>query len=334
MTAFPGDTAAAIVGTNRGAGRLLDVPRVAERTHLIDLRYLGRPEVIASGLLESSAGALLVDPGPSVSLSALRAGLEALGVGVADLRAILLTHIHFDHAGAVGSLVRDNPSIRVYVHERGARHLIDPSRLLESARRLYRENMDRLWGEFLPVPASNVTALAGGETLALGDRPLEVAYTPGHASHHVSYLDRATGTGFVGDTGGNRYSNRAYVSPVTPPPDVDLEGWRGSIARFRAWSPERLFSAHFGCSHPVGPHLDELEARLAHWADQVRGTLPDPDRTDDQKAAAFVAWVAAQIRERLSDADAQAYEWGTTALNSWHGLARYWRERLGPTGHP
>lgn len=236
---------------------------VAPGTHLLDVRYLGRPEVIAVGLLESGAGALLVDPGPSASLPALRNALAGLGVGAQDVTAILLTHIHLDHAGAAGSLVRDNPAIRVYVHERGARHLVDPSRLLESARRIYRDDMDRLWGEFLPVPAPNVITLAGSGRLRFAEREFTVAYTPGHASHHVSFLDHTTGTAFVGDTGGNRYSNRAYVSPVTPPPDVDLDGWRQSIAQFRQWNPAQLFSTHFGCSHPVGPHLDELESRLA-----------------------------------------------------------------------
>lgn len=302
---------------------------VAPGTHLIDVHYLGRPEVIAVGVLDTGVGTLLIDPGPSCALPALRQGLADLGVAVDDISAIMLTHIHLDHAGAAGSLLRDNPAIRVYVHERGARHLIDPSRLLESARRIYREDMDRLWGEFLPVPAPNVVPLTGGETLRLADRRFTVAYTPGHASHHVSFLDHATGTAFVGDTGGNRYSNRNYVSPVTPPPDVDLAGWQTSIDQFRRWDPARLFSTHFGCSDPVGPHLNELESRLAIWSDRVRESLADPSRSDEQHATEFVGWVAAQIRERLAPADAVVYEWGTTAINSWHGLARYWRTTRG-----
>ena len=302
---------------------------VAPGTQLIDVCYLGRPEVIAVGLLETGVGPVLVDPGPSSALPALRQGLTDLGVGVGDISAILLTHIHLDHAGAAGSLLRDNPAIRVYVHERGARHLIDPSRLLDSARRIYREEMDRRWGDFLPVPAPNVIALTGGETLRFADRQFSVAYTPGHASHHVSFLDHATGTAFVGDTGGNRYSNRNYVSPVTPPPDVDLAGWQTSIDQFRRWDPARLFSTHFGCSHPVTPHLDELESRLAVWSDRVRESLTDTSLPDEQQATAFAGWVAAQIRERLAPADAAVYEWGTTALNSWHGLARYWRTTTG-----
>jgi glyoxylase-like metal-dependent hydrolase (beta-lactamase superfamily II) len=304
------------------------VSAVAPGVTLIDLEYLGKREVIAACVLDSAEGPILIDPGPAVSLPTLRGGLANAGIGVPDLAAILLTHIHLDHAGGAGSLVRDNPRIQVYVHERGARHLVDPARLLESARRLYGEEMAWRWGEFLAVPVANLHALGGGETLAIGGRRLEVAYTPGHASHHVSFLDSATGTAFVGDAGGNRYSNRPFVSPVTPPPDVDLEGWHRSLDRFQAWDPARLFSTHFGAGWPVAAHLEELRSRLDEWSLRVRGTLGAVG-ADDDKARAFAAWVAEQVRLRMPEADARAYEWGTTALNSWHGLARYWRTRGG-----
>jgi glyoxylase-like metal-dependent hydrolase (beta-lactamase superfamily II) len=205
--------------------------------------------------------------------------------------------------------------------------LIDPSRLLESARRIYRSEMERLWGGALAVPAGDVRALAGGETLGFGTARLVVAHTPGHAPHHVSFFDPASGAAFVGDTGGNRYSSGPYVSPVTPPPDVDLAGWRRSIERIRAWRPARLVSTHFGISEPVDAHLDELARRLEEWSERVRASLVDPSRDDPARAAEFAEWVAAQVREHLDEADARIYEWGTTALNSWHGLARYWRSR-------
>lgn len=293
---------------------------------LLDVEYLGKPEVIAACLLDTAAGPVLIDPGPSVSLPALRARLTEIGLAPHDLAAILLTHIHLDHAGGTGSLVREAPQLQVYVHERGARHLVDPGRLLESARRLYGDEMEWRWGDFLAVPAVNVHALAGGERLTFGERTLEVAWTPGHASHHVSFFDPASGTAFVGDTGGNRYSNRPFVSPVTPPPDVDLEGWLGSLERIAAWRPEWLFSTHFGVAWPVPPHLEELRTRLRQWSERVRASLPAPG-TDAEKALAFSDWVAAEVRRAMPDVDAAAYEWGTTALNSWHGLARYWRGR-------
>ncbi len=307
------------------------MPVVASGIQLLDLEYLGKAEVIAASLIDTANGPVLVDAGPSVSLPTLRLRLAEAGIKVTDLSALLLTHIHLDHAGSAGTLVRENPRLAVYVHQRGARHLIDPSRLLESATRLYGEDMRWRWGEFLPVPADRVHPLVGGERLNLGARSLEVAYTPGHASHHISFLDLDTGTAFVGDAGGNRYSNRPFVSPVTPPPDVDLEGWNQSIDRIARWQPDRLLSTHFGVSTPVLPHLEELRSRLAEWSDRVLSTLGEPGE-DGVKARAFADWVASQVRRRMSDADARTYEWGTTALNSWHGLARYWRSRAERTG--
>ena len=157
-----------------------------------------------------------------------------------DVTALLLTHIHLDHAGATGSLVRENPALRVYVHERGAPHLVDPSKLLASASLLYGDAMERLWGEVSPVPASALTVLKGGERIEEGGRQLEVAYTPGHASHHVSYFNADTGIAFVGDTGGIKIVENGYVLPPTPPPDINLEAWDESLRTIEAWRPDTL----------------------------------------------------------------------------------------------
>src|SRR5688572_2326856 len=202
----------------------------------IDLNFLGYPEIIATAVLQSAAGVALVDPGPSTTLESLRAALQRKGIAIADVGQLLLTHIHLDHAGVTGTLVRENPAIEVFVHERGAPHMTDPAKLLASATRLYGEaDMLRLWGAFLAVPSANLRVLAGGETITAGGRQLEVAYTPGHASHHVSYFDRASRVAFVGDTAGIRRHAPPYVMPPTPPPDVDLEAWRESEARILAW---------------------------------------------------------------------------------------------------
>src|ERR1700719_1566923 len=190
---------------------------------ILDTKWVGRPRSIAAALLESDGHRAIIDPGPESTLATLREGLHARGLSVAQLDAILLTHIHLDHAGASGSLVRENPRIAVYVHELGAPHMIDPSRLLASAQRLWPDNLHELFGETLPVPKENLRILKGGETLTLGARKLEVAYTPGHASHHVSYFDDVESVAFIGDTTGIRIDNAPYILPATPPPDINLE---------------------------------------------------------------------------------------------------------------
>src|SRR5437764_4817994 len=225
---------------------------------VIDLMHVGRPRVIGVWQLDD----VLVDPGPTSRLETL---LEALGDE--RPRALLLTHIHLDHAGATGSLVDRWPDLEVYVHERGAPHLVKPERLLESARRLYGEDMDRLWGEVMPVPEDNLSVLSGGEKV-LGGR-FEVAYTPGHASHHVSYL-RDDGTAFVGDAGGVRITPESLTIPPTPPPDIDVEAWHESIERVAAWRPRRLAMTHFGSSDDVAAQLTEVSERLDKWAERVR----------------------------------------------------------------
>ncbi|MCA9521495.1 MAG: MBL fold metallo-hydrolase, partial [Myxococcales bacterium] len=253
---------------------------IAAGTHLIDLEHLGQPRAIGACLLDCGTTMALVDPGPGVSLPTLLLGLEALGVGLEALGAILLTHIHLDHAGATGALVRRNPAIRVFVHERGAPHLIDPERLLRSAALLYGEEMDRLWGEFLAVPRANVAPLAGGETLDIGDRRFEVAYTPGHASHHVSYFERAQRLAFTGDAAGCRISDTGFVLPPTPPPDIHVPKWLASLETIRAFDAESLVLTHFGPVGDAAAHLDALAERLTRWSNLVKEALllNDSDR--------------------------------------------------------
>lgn len=302
--------------------------RLGDRLRYLDLQYLGVPSVIATAVIgDAASGLALVDPGPSVSLPALRAALAGEGLGPGDVTALLLTHIHLDHAGAAGTLVRENPRLTVYVHERGARHLIDPARLLESATRLYGDAMDRLWGEFLPVPAANVRALAGGERIEAGGRPLDVAYTPGHASHHVSYFDAASGFAFVGDTGGGRIGASSFVMPPTPPPDIDLDLWDASADRILAWGPSALFLTHFGPSPtPPAAHLGELRERLRRVAGFAREALA-AGGDDAAQAARFQDEMRAELRRHMPEAEARAYELAIPLDHCFFGLARYWRKR-------
>ncbi|MHB1570286.1 MAG: MBL fold metallo-hydrolase [Solirubrobacteraceae bacterium] len=270
---------------------------------VIDLQHLGRARVIGCWQI----GDVLVDPGPGSCLPAL---LEALG----DLRprALLLTHIHFDHAGVSGALVARWPDLRVYVHERGAPHLVDPSRLYESARRLYGDDMERLWGEMIPVPEANLEVLTGGETVLGGYR---VAYTPGHASHHVCYLHE--GTAFVGDVGGVRVTPDSITIPPTPPPDIDVEAWHESIALVRSWRPQRLAMTHFGSSDDVDAQLDELDGRLDEWAALAR------DAGHDR----FIATVREIVLRDGSPEQAAVYEQAAPAEQLYLGYERYWRKR-------
>ena len=267
---------------------------------LIDLRHLGRERVIGSWLV----GDVLVDPGPQSCLETLLAGMDGQ-----EPRVIALTHIHLDHAGATGTLVRRFPKAEVWVHERGARHLIDPSKLLASAGRLYGEDMERLWGEVLPVPAERVRELCGGETLD----GFRVAYTPGHASHHLAYLDEGTGTVFCGDVGGVRIAQDAPTLAPTPPPDIDPPAWRESLERIEAWDPSALVPTHFGRYEDVAEHLAQLRESLAEWERLAR--------TGDESE--FIRELSARM-EVSGDAGARgSYAQAMPAAQSYAGMRRY-----------
>jgi glyoxylase-like metal-dependent hydrolase (beta-lactamase superfamily II) len=277
---------------------------------VIDVMHLGRPHVIACWEVEGA----LVDPGPESSLSTV---LEALGDE--QPRAILLTHIHLDHAAATGALVRRWPELEVYVHERGAPHLIDPSKLLASAERLYGDDMQRLWGEILPVPEANVKVLTGGETV-LGMR---VAYTPGHASHHVSYLHEESGTAFTGDVAACRIPPSKLVMPPTPPPDIDVELWLRSLDIVAGWQPARLALTHFGSVEEPAKHLEIVRERLREEAQLAREMTEEDYEQDLQRR------IKDDLHgEGLSDDGtvAELLQAVPTAYQ-WAGLDRYWRKR-------
>jgi glyoxylase-like metal-dependent hydrolase (beta-lactamase superfamily II) len=292
----------------------------------LDLNFYGVTGVIASVILHGPGGAAIIDPGPSSTLPVLRAGLERAGLALTDVREILLTHIHLDHAGATGTLVREHPALRVYVHEKGAPHLVDPSKLMASATRLWGHEMDRLWGDMRAVPADNLVVLRGGERITAGGRDLDVAYTPGHASHHVSYYSPDTGIAFVGDTAGVRLQAGRFIMPPTPPPDIDLEAWQDSVARISAWHPETLFVTHFGPYAPVAAHLTELADTLALTGGLVKASLAR-EGTDEDREAWFTDEIRRELRRRMTESDAQAYEVAGRFDLSWRGLARYWRKR-------
>lgn len=300
---------------------------IAPGVSWFDLHFQGRPNRIASTLLVGGQGVALVDPGPSTCLPRLEEALADLGTGLDAVTHVLLTHIHLDHAGAVGSIVRRHPAVRVVIHRRGAPHLVDPSKLLQSAARLYGEEMDRLWGACEGVPPESLVVLDGGESLPVSGRFLDVAYTPGHASHHVSYFDRESGVAWVGDTAGVCVRG-GYVLPPTPPPDIDLESWRDSLAIIDRWRPDSLFVTHCGLTGPPRVHLRTLAHNLEQMAAWVRASLEQPG-TDDDRQADFEDRLRRELRRSMGEDLAADYESVAGSGLSWLGLARYWRRRLG-----
>jgi glyoxylase-like metal-dependent hydrolase (beta-lactamase superfamily II) len=275
------------------------VRRVVSRP--IDVRHLGRDRVIVAYERDGA----IVDPGPASCVDVL---LEQCP----EPRALLLTHIHLDHAGASGALVRRFPHLKVYVHERGARHLTDPSALVKSATQIYGDDMERLWGEIVPVPEENLEILSGGETV----EGLQVEYTPGHASHHVAYFDPDSGEAYTGDVAGVRIPPAEFVLPPTPPPDIDVELWIESIDRVATWGPSALCPTHAGRFDDVERHLDELRERLrAHAQAAAKGR------------DSFLSLFGSSLRTAAPPDIVERFEQAAVPDHQWQGLERYWRKR-------
>ena len=270
----------------------------------LDLRHLGAERVIGSYLLETPDGPALFDCGPTTCVAQLKTGLGDRGLDLGDVRHLLLSQIHLDHAGAAGVLVREHPTLQVHVSEVGAPHLVDPARLEASARRLYGEVFDDLWGELAPVPEENVHVV-GGDLLGLECFP-----TPGHASHHVCYLD-ADGTLYAGDAAGVRIQPHRAVLPPTPPPEFDLDVWLRTLDEIERRKPARLALIHFGVADDVGSHLAELRRRLHEWV-----------ALDGVTEAEFIETVSADVDSGLDE-----YERAMPFWQSYAGLKRYWEKR-------
>jgi glyoxylase-like metal-dependent hydrolase (beta-lactamase superfamily II) len=267
--------------------------------------------VIGVYLLETEDGPALFDCGPTSCAPVLKRRLAERGLGVTDLRHLLLSHIHLDHAGAAGLLVREQPRLQVHVSDIGAPHLVDPSRLERSARRLYGDSFDALWGELTPVPEENLRAV--GERV-LG---LECFPTPGHASHHVSYLDSA-GTLYAGDATGVRILPGSHILPVAPPPDIDLDAWKRTLDEIEWRTPERLALIHFGVVDDPADHLERLRAELDRWAERVGDGMSEDE---------FVA-AARRDLEQAEGEQARIYEHAAPFWQSYAGLKRYWEKRV------
>jgi glyoxylase-like metal-dependent hydrolase (beta-lactamase superfamily II) len=276
----------------------------------LDLHHQGDERVIGVYLLDIPDGPALLDCGPTTCVPALKERLAEQGLALGDLRHLLLSHIHLDHAGAAGVLVREHPGLQVHVSEIGAPHVVDPSRLERSARRLYGDEFDTLWGELAPIPEANVH-IVGERVLGLDCFP-----TPGHANHHVSYLD-TDGTLYAGDAAGVRIVPGRFVMPVAPPPEVDLEAWERTIDEIEARGPERLALIHFGVVETPRDHLRRLRRELRVWAQRVRQGL-----TEDE----FVEAARADLAEE--DGEATYYERAAPFWQSYAGLKRYWDKHL------
>ena len=275
----------------------------------LDLLHLGRERVIGVYLLETPEGPALFDCGPSTCVPALKQALRERGLELQDVLHLLLSHIHLDHAGAAGVLVREHPELQVHVSPIGAPHLVDPTRLEQSARRLYGDEFDTLWGELAPVPQANVR-----ET---GDRVLgfDCFPSPGHASHHVCYLDR-NGTLYAGDAAGVRIQPSGFVLPPTPPPEFDLVAWESTLDELERRSPARLALIHFGVADDPREHLAELRQRLRAWT-----ALVGEGASEEEFEAAAIG----ELGE-----DAPGYVQAMPPWQSYAGLRRYWDKQRKP----
>jgi len=295
-------------------------------TWYVDLQFRGQPRLIACAVLETSNGLTLIDPGPTTTIQTLEMALRPRG-GLSAVTNVVLTHIHLDHAGCVGRLAKLGDDIKFYVHPIGAPHLITPERLIQSARRIYGDQMDRLWGAILPVPECQVYAVEDDAMIHLDGRYLRSCYTPGHASHHIAWLEDQEKITFVGDAAGMRIQGSEYIIPVAPPPDINVDVWEQSLNRLEDQNAEKFFLTHFGVIDNPKHHIQEMRTRLQSWADAVLRSLDDDSESDAMRSEAFHVSEMDHMYSVVDPELQKPYNYMGQPRESWAGLARYWRKK-------
>ena len=306
----------------------MDLPGSVGPSLTIDLNFLDQPGVIASFLLRGNGEAALIETGPGSTVGALLDAMAKAGVTPEEVRHLLVTHIHLDHSGGAGLLLQHFPNATLYAHERGVSHLIDPSRLVSSATRIYGGLMHRLWGDIVPVPAERVVSLVHQQRVRVAGRVLEALYTPGHAIHHVAYRDLGSGEIFAGDAAGSRLEGFNYVRPLTPPPDLDLEAWDSTLDLLANLNPPALYLTHFGRHEGVREHLAELRLHLREWEALVlAGLRAGHDRTTIAASLQRDGDEELLVRQASADIIARYESTSAYAMNA-AGYERYLRKRV------
>lgn len=304
-----------------------NVTQLSPGTWQISHPFLGEPEIIGSYLLAGGSDLAIVDPGPGSVLESLLASIREAGFDPQGVTHILATHVHLDHAGATGSLVRQLPHARVYAHSKGAPHLLDTSKVVASAARIYGDRMRLLWGEIESTPQERLHVIEDGDTLTIAGRKLEVHYTPGHAVHHVTFFDANSGEAFVGDVAGVRLQDVDYVRPPTPPPDIDLEAWSDSMNLVKGLQPDVLYIGHFGAIRDVDRHFERLHEKLYSWGDFVLGAMRD-GKDEAEIIRMLIEHTQPELERAAGNPKAlQRYEIATNYAMTVQGYMRYWRKK-------
>ncbi|WP_119066157.1 MBL fold metallo-hydrolase [Rubrobacter indicoceani] len=299
------------------------------RIETIDLEFQGRSEVVASYLLTGGGSAGIVETGPTSCLDALLSGLASRHISPENIESVFLTHIHLDHSGGAGHVAEALPNAKFYVHEVGAQHIADPSKLWRSAARIYGEDrMEELWGEAKPVPENRIVTLKGErEEIEVGGGRLIAHNTPGHAYHHLAFYDPESSAMFTGDVTGVRLPGSPYVRPPTPPPEVDVEAWTGSIQTIRRVQPDSIYPTHYGRHDDVARHLDELEVRLMSWLAAVEKEMRAGTARDEIAVALKQRGDAEMFEAGLSQADSEHYDLAGNYGMLTDGLMRYVKKK-------